>query len=126
MSLGTILLWLSLHSDTESLSITELAFVHAKSALSLCVIKQPDASYPTERLIRVDKDQQFEWLLTDDSLEKEAIHIMDTGLSAWFYPAGDHLHGRVGPNCEFELYFERSDVGQPVGCAPHTIDSIAA
>ena len=77
--------------------------------MSLTAIKQSDDSDPQERLIRVDKDQQFEWLLTDDSLNKEAVYIMRTGLSAWFYPDGDHLHGSVGPDCEYELYFGRDD-----------------
>ena len=98
VSLGTVLLWASI-CQTESLSITGLSFVHVKSVLSLTVVKQADDSHPQERLVRVDKDQQFEWLLTDDSLQKAAVYIMKTGLSAWFYSDGDHLHGDVGPDC---------------------------
>lgn len=105
VSLGTVLLWASI-CQTESLSITGLSFVHVKSALSLTMVKQPDDCNPHERLIRVDKDQQFEWLLTDDSLQRQAVSIMNLGLSAWFYPSGDHTHGYVGPDCEFELFFD--------------------
>lgn len=108
VSLGTVLLWFSI-CQTESLSISALPFVRVKSAFSLTVIKQSDDSEPPELLVRVDKGQQFEWLLTDDSLKNEAVYIMKAGLSAWFYPAGDHLHGCVGPGCEFELFFGRDD-----------------
>ncbi len=79
------------------------------AGVSATATKQSDDSHPQERLIPVDKDQQFEWLLTDDSLQRQAVNIMNAGLSAWFYPAGDHLHCNVGPGCEFELYFERDD-----------------
>ena len=108
VSLGTILLWVSLH-DTESFSITGLPFVHVKSALSLTVVKPMHGSDSHGQLVRVDKDQQFEWLLTDDLLQKEAVYIMNTGLSAWFDPDGDHLHGNVGRDSEYELFFARDD-----------------
>ena len=34
---------------------------------------------------------------------------MIVGLTAWFYPTGDHNHGCVEPDSEFELYFGRDD-----------------
>ena len=45
VSLGTLLIWASI-CETESFSITDLPFVHVKSALSLTVIKQSDDNYP--------------------------------------------------------------------------------
>ena len=77
VSLGTVLLWFSI-CQTETLSITGLPFVRVKSSLSLTVVKQPDDSHPQERLIRVDKDRQFEWLLTDDVLQKGGGQCYDS------------------------------------------------
>jgi hypothetical protein len=105
VSLGNLLLWISLQSDTESLLITGLPFVHAKSALSLAVVQPMSGSDSHGKLVRTDKDQQFQWLIKDSLLERQAISIIDLGLSAWFYPDGNHSHGNVGPDSEYELFF---------------------
>jgi hypothetical protein len=110
VSLGNLLLWISLKSDTASLSITGLPFVHAKSTLSLTIVEPMHGSDLYGKLVRVDNDQQFEWLLSDELLQIETIGIIDIGLSVWFYPDGDHFHGNVGPDSEYELYFERYDI----------------
>jgi len=69
VSLGNLLLWVSLHSaDTESLSITGLPFVHVKSALSLTVVQPMHGSDSYGKLVRVDKHMQFQWLVKDDVL----------------------------------------------------------
>jgi len=109
VSLGNLLLWVSLQSDTESLSITGLSFIHVKSALSLTVVQPMHGNDSYGKLVRVDKDQQFQWLIKDDLLERQAINIMGLGFSAYFY-AEDHFHGNVGPDSEFELLFVRSGV----------------
>lgn len=109
VSLGILLLWVSLQSDTESFSITSLPFIHVKSALSLTVIQRMQGSDSHCELVRVDKNMQFEWLMRDDLLQREAVNIIDLGLSAWFYPDGNHLHGNVGPDSEYELFFFRDD-----------------
>lgn len=105
VSLGDLLLWVSLQSDTESLSITGLPFVHAKSALSLTVVQPMHGSDSHGKLIRVDKDQQFQWVIKDEVLERQAISLIDLGLSSWFYPEGNHGHAYLGPNAEYELFF---------------------
>jgi len=110
VSLGNLLLWVSDESDIESFSITGLPFVHVKSALSLAVVQTLQDSDSYYKLVRVDKDQQFEWLMKDDLLQRQAVNIIDLGLSAWFYPDGDDFHGNVGPDSEYELFFARNDV----------------
>ena len=111
VSLGNLLLWVSLQSaDTESFSITGLPFIHVKSALSLTVVQPMHGSDSFEKLVRVDKNQQFQWFMKDDLLQREAVNVIDIGLSAWFYPDGDHFHGNVDPDSEYELFFARHDV----------------
>ena len=105
VSLGNLLLWVSLQSDTESLSITGLPFVHSKSALSLTVVQPMYGSDSHGRLIRVDKDQQFQWLIKGEVLERQAINLIDLGLTVWFYPEGNHSHAYLGPDAEYELFF---------------------
>ena len=109
VSLGNLLLWVTDESDIESFSITALPFVHVKSTLSLSVIQSRHGSDSYGNLVRVDKDQQFEWLMKDDLLRREAVIIIELGLSAWFDPDGDHFHGNVGPDSEYELFFFRDD-----------------
>lgn len=109
-SLGILLLWLSRHSPyTDSLSITGLPFVYSKSSLSLSVILTMNDNHKHGNLVRTDKDKQFKWLIIDDLLEREAIAL----LSIAFCPHGycqDHLHGNVGPDSEYELFFARDDI----------------
>jgi hypothetical protein len=106
VSLGNILLW-KCFSQEESLSITALEFIKVKSTLSLTVVESMRGDDSSGRLIRVDKDQQFEWLIDDEHLEKQAVYVIDMGLSAWVYPRSDHFHGDVGPDSEYELFFAR-------------------
>lgn len=105
VSLGNLLLWVSSQSDTESLSITGLPFVHTKSALSLTVVQPMHGSDSHGKLVRVDKDQQFQWLIKDEILERQAINLIDLGLSSWFYPDGNHSHAYLGSDAEYELFF---------------------
>ena len=108
-SLGNLLLWISLHSsDTESLSITGLPFVHFKSTLSLTVVQPMKGSDEYGKLIRTDKDKQFQWIIKDELLQREAIYIIDIGLTPDGYSPG-HIHGRVGPDSEYELFFARDE-----------------
>ncbi len=109
VSLGNMLLWIAGQSDTEYLSVTGLPFVHARSALSLTVAQTMADSGSGATLVRTDKDKQFEWFMDDQTLREEAVYIINLGLSAWFYPAGHDLHGRVGPDSEYELFFWRKD-----------------
>jgi len=60
-------------------------------------------------LVRTDKDRQFQWLMDSETLQIEAINVIDLGLSAWFYPEGNDFHGSVGPESEYELFFWRRD-----------------
>ena len=105
VSLGNLLLWISLQSDTESLSITSLPFVHVKSPLSLTVVQPMHGSDSHGKLVCVDNDQQFQWLIKDEILERQAISLIDLGLSIWFYPDGNHSHAYLGPDAEYELFF---------------------
>lgn len=110
LSLGSLLVWVSQSAaDMESFSITALPFVKARSALSLTVIQSLDNDEPHGRLIRTDKGQQFEWLVHEDLLEREAICIMRVGFCPDGY-CGGHAHGNLGPNRDFELYIARADM----------------
>ncbi len=106
-SLGNLLLWISLHSpDTESLSITGLPFVHAKSTLCLIVVQPMIGSDSYGEIIRTDKDKQFQWLIKDDLLREQAIELLDLA----FTPRGylpNHQHAEVGPDSDYELFFGR-------------------
>ena len=109
-SLGNLLLWISFHSpDTESLSITGLPFVHAKSALSLTVVQSDDYSDKYSKLVRMDKDQQFEWLIKDDILQRQGLCLIDIAFTPHGF-CGDHFHVYVGPDSEYELFFARNDL----------------
>ncbi len=109
-SLGALLLWVSLDSPyTASLSITGLPFVRFKSTLSLTVVLTMERDSHHGKLIRTDKDKQFEWLIKDELLERDATALL--GIA--FTPDGycpDHLHGNVGPDSEYELFFARNDL----------------
>ena len=109
VSLGNLLLWVALQSDTESLSVTGLLFVHAQSALSLTVVQTMAKDGAGAKLVRTDKDQQFQWLMDSQTLRIEAIGVIDLGLSAWFYPDGNDFHGSAGPESEYDLFFWRKD-----------------
>lgn len=110
LSLGSLLVWISgASADTESLSITALPFVRARAHLSLTVVQSLDEDEPQGRLIRMDKDQQFQWLVHDGLLRREATDIMDVG----FCPDGyccDHTHGSLGPDADVELFIARTDM----------------
>ena len=110
LSLGSLLVWLSgSPSDTESLSITGLSFVHARSSLSLTIVQSLDDDEPHGRLVRTDKAQQFQWLVHGELLRREATNIMDVG----FCPDGyccEHTHGNLGPDSDVELFIARTDM----------------
>jgi len=109
-SLGVLLLWLSHGSPyTDSLSITGLPFVRFKSTLSLTVVLTMEGSDKYGKLIRTDKDKQFQWLIKDELLERQAIALLDIAFTPDGY-CGDHLHGNVGPDSEYELFFARNDL----------------
>jgi len=109
VSLGNLLLWVAMQSETESLSVTGLPFVHAQSAVSLTVVQTMAEDGSGATLVRTDKDRQFQWLMDSETLQIEAINVIDLGLSAWFYPEGNDFHGSVGPESEYELFFWRRD-----------------
>ncbi len=108
VSLGNLLLWISLNCPyTDSISITGLPFILVKSTLSLTVVLTMHGSDSYGQLLCVDKDQQFEWLIKDELLERDAIATLDIG----FTPDGycNHFHGNVDPDSEYELFFARND-----------------
>lgn len=107
-SLGNLLLWISTSSvEHESLSITGLPFVHAQSTLCLIVVQTMESNDQCGKLIRTDKDKQFQWLITDEQLEREAIGVLDIAYTSDFY-CGNHLHGYVTRDSEYELIFIRN------------------
>ena len=108
-SLGVLPLWLSDGSPyTDSLSITGLPFVRFKSSLSLTVVLTMEGSDKYGKLIRTDKDKQFQWLMKNEVLEKQAVSLLSIPFTPNGY-CGDHLHGNVGPDSEYELFFARND-----------------
>lgn len=115
LALGNLLAWVSsAAADTESLSITGLPFVHAKSSLSLTVVQPMRRSDTSGTLVRMDKGKQFRWLIHDDVLRQEALNILDIA----FCPDGyccEHFHVRTEPPSECDLLFARNDMGQYTG-----------
>ena len=110
LSLGSLLIWISgASADTESLSITALPFVEAKSSLSLTVVQSLDEDEASGRIVRMDKAQQFQWLVHDELLRRQATDIMGVA----FCPNGyccDHTHGHLQQDSDADLYIERTDM----------------
>jgi hypothetical protein len=106
-SLGNLLLWIS-HApvEHESLSITGLPFVHAKSTLCLMVVQVMRGSDEDGGLVRTDKDKQFQWLINDEQLRIEAASILSMSYRSDFY-CDDHVHGYVAPDSEYDLILIR-------------------
>jgi len=109
LSLGSLLVWISgASAETESLSITALPFVHTQSHLSLSVVQSLDDEGPG-RLVRTDKDRQFQWVVYAEVLAADATDIMRVG----FCPDGyccDHMHGRIADDSEVDLFVARTDM----------------
>ena len=110
LSLGSLLIWISgASADTESLSITALPFVEAKSSLSLTVVQSLDENETSGRIVRVDKAQQFQWLVHDDLLRHQATDIMGVAFCPDGYCCG-HTHGDLQQDSDVDLYIERTDM----------------
>ena len=110
LSLGSLLVWISAAcADTESLSITGLDFVHARSSLSLTVVQSLDDDESYGRIVRVDKDKQFQWLVSDGLLTREGVGIMRVGFCPDGYCCG-HMHGLIAHDSEVDLYVDRTDM----------------
>jgi len=106
-SLGNLLLWISTAPvEHESLSITGLPFVHAKSTLCLIVVQTMDSDEQCGHLVRTDKDKQFQWFITDGQLQAEAVGILDIAYASEL-DCVNHLHGYVTRDSEYELIFIR-------------------
>jgi len=110
LSLGSLLVWVSESAaDMESFSITGLPFVRARSALSLTVVQSLEPDEPHGQLVRTDKAQQFEWLVHEEILEREAICMMRIGFCPDGF-CGDHMHGNLGLNPDIEFFIARTDM----------------
>lgn len=109
-SLGILLLCIAAGSPyTDSLSITGLPFVRVISSLSFSVVVTMKDQDRYGRLIRTDKDKQFEWLINYELLERDAIALLDVSFTPDGF-CGDHFPGNVGPDTEVELFFARNDI----------------
>lgn len=102
LSLGNLLLWISL-SQNESLSVTGLPFVQTKSTLCLMVVQWMEGDHEWGRLVRTDKDKQFQWLIEDELLEREAVETLRAAFQR------GHVHGNVSPDSEYELFFATNE-----------------
>ena len=110
LAIGNILLWLS-HSPTqnETFSITGLPFVHVLSAISFTIDQYRCNDKKQSKIIRVDKNLQYEWLIYDELLEQHAVAVT----SIAFTPDGfspDHYHVDVDDDSECEFIFIRNDI----------------
>jgi hypothetical protein len=110
LAIGNILLWLSRTPiENETLSITGLPFVHVPSALSFTIDQYCCNDKRQSRIVRVDKNLQYEWLIYDELLREEAIGVIDIA----FTPdrcGGDHSHVYVDDDSECEFIFIRTDI----------------
>jgi hypothetical protein len=110
LSLGSLLVWISgASADTESLSVTALPFIEATSSLSLTVVQSLHDDETSGRIIRMDKAQQFQWLVHDELLRREATGIMDVAFCPDGYCCG-HTHGDLDQDSDVDLYIERTDM----------------
>lgn len=111
LSIGNILLWISdAPIENESLSITGLPFVRVLSALSLVIDQYCcNDKLKQSKIVRVDKDVQYEWRIYDELLQQNALGI----ISIAFIPdgCGDHYHVIVDDDSECECIFIRTDIG---------------
>jgi hypothetical protein len=107
-SLGNILLAISqFPGDTESLSVTGLSFVRVDGALSLTVVQQMKKE-ETGKIVRTDKHDQYQWLLSDDLLEREAMGILRVAFTEDGYTP-DHYHAFLSEASEVGLLIERNN-----------------
>jgi hypothetical protein len=108
VSLGNVLLAISQSAaDTESLSITGLPFVRVQGALSLMVV-QADMGEEPGKIVRTDKHDQYQWLLSDERLEREAMGILKVAYTEDGYTP-DHHHAYLSGQSEAELLVERDN-----------------
>ena len=108
VSLGNVLLAISQSSsDTESLSITDLPFVHVGGALSLTVV-QLMTDEDAGKIVRTDKHDQFQWQLSDERLEREALNILKVAFTEDGYTP-DHYHAYLSPASDAELLIGRDN-----------------
>jgi hypothetical protein len=109
-AIGNILLWLSgAPTQNESFSITGLPFVHVPTALSFIIDQYYHTDKKQSRIVRVDKNIQYEWLIYNELLEQHAVEII--GIA--FTPdgcTGDHYHVNVDDDSECEFIFIRTDI----------------
>ncbi|UCE49583.1 MAG: hypothetical protein JSW47_05450 [Phycisphaerales bacterium] len=109
LAIGNILLWISnAPIENESLSITGLSFVRARSALSFTIDQYCCNDKKQSKIIRVDKNVQYEWLIYDELLQQHALGIISIAFSP--HGCADHYHVTVDDDSECEFIFIRNDV----------------
>lgn len=103
-SLVGALLWLTSFSDHGSMSVSGLPFVRVEGALALSVIISMEAEKRDYgRIVRVDKEKQFEWRVDDEQLTSLAINLHRIATS----PDYDNwLDVDVAQGSDAELCFE--------------------
>ena len=74
-SLTSALLWLSAYTDPTSLSLSGLPFVRATGKVALSVVMANDRDRYQGRIVRTDRDSQFEWQVHYLSLREVAIEL---------------------------------------------------
>lgn len=104
-SLSGFFLWLTAFSDHGSLSVSGLPFVAPEGPLALATVMELESDASQGRLVRLDKDQQFEWQVYDDDLQAVALQLH---LIATHPDHIDYVEPRLSSESAARLVFEVS------------------
>jgi hypothetical protein len=109
-SVAAVLLWLSHFTDPSGVSITALPFVSAAGALALSVVMTNDEQGQQGRLVKVDKDREFEWQIHYHELRRVAAQLY---AAATHFDQVGHVAVRLKDNSDASLVFENTNPRKP-------------
>ena len=109
-SLAGVFLWLEAYgSDHACLSISGLPFVSPEGRIALSIVFVMGDSPFHGRVVRVDKDRQFEWQVCEENLVKVALSLHRVATNADYI---DYLAVSLSPESDALLRFQAVPVGQ--------------
>jgi hypothetical protein len=102
-SMAGVLLWLQSFSNHGGLSLSALPFAKPEGSLALAVVIGDEAREYQGRVVRVDRDRQFEWQITDERLATAALVVHRLATNADYVGYSD---ANVSPDSDALLTFE--------------------
>jgi len=110
-SLTGIFIWLQSFSDHGALSVSALSFVNPQGALALSVVLTLDEAADQGRVVRLDRDRQFEWRIGDEQLLEVAVQLHRVATSPDYV---DYFEPRVCLESDARVRFEATaSVNEP-------------